>query len=137
MAKKTLVNTETKKSVSKFIDSVPNQKRKADSLQLLGIMKKITGKEPKIWGTSIVAFGKYSYKRKNGDEFEWFNVGFSPGKTRLTIYVMYDITTEQALLKKLGPHECGRGCLYLKNLADINLKTLEKIITKSDRWQQQ
>ena len=131
---KTLVNAQTEKSVTGFIESVSNETRKADSKELLSIISKITKKEPKIWGKSIIGYGKYSYKRKNGDEFEWFNVGFSPGKSHLTVYVMYDINEEQELLKKLGKHKTGKGCLYINKLADINLDALKKIIKKSDRW---
>lgn len=67
---KKLVNSETDLNVDEFIEAIPNQKRKADSKALLAIMKEITGKEPKIWGKRIIGFGKYSYQRKNGDEFE-------------------------------------------------------------------
>ena len=132
--KKKLVNSETDKNVDEFIEAVKNGKRKSDSKVLLKIIQDITGVEPKIWGISIVGYGKYSYKRKNGDEFEWFNVGFSPGSAHLTIYVMYDINEEKEWLEKLGPHKCGRGCLYIKRLDDINLDILKKIIAKSDRW---
>lgn len=133
--KKALVNAETDKSVEDFIDNVQNQKRQADAREILDMMKKVTGKEPKIWGVSIVGFGKYSYQRKNGDEFEWFNVGFSPGKAHLTIYVMYDLTEEGDMLSKLGPHKTGKGCLYIKSLADIDKSVLEEVIAKSNKWQ--
>ena len=133
--KKTLVNAETDKSVEEFIEGVANSKRKEDAKTLLPIFKEITGKEPKIWGRSIIGFGKYSYKRKNGDEFEWFNTGFSPAKAHMSIYVMYDINTEPDLLKKLGKHSTGKGCLYIKSLADVNMEALKEIISKSDKWQ--
>ncbi len=132
---KKLVNSETDKNVDEFIASISNKKRKADSEIILSMIKEITGKEPKIWGTRIVGFGKYSYQRKNGDEFEWFNVGFSPGKAHLTVYVMYDINEEKELLDKLGPHRTGKGCLYIKKLADVDLEILRQIVSKSDRWQ--
>lgn len=132
--KKTLVNTETNKSVPAFIDAIPNKTRQADSRVMLELIKEVTGKEPKIWGVSIVGYGKYKYKRKNGEEYEWFNVGFSPGKAHLTVYLMFDITEEQELLKELGPHKAGRGCLYIKKLEDVNLEALKKMIAKSDRW---
>ena len=66
--KKKLVNAETEKDVDAFIENVANKKRQADSKTLLEVMKAITGTEPKIWGTSIIGFGKYTYQRKNGDE---------------------------------------------------------------------
>ncbi|MDC8005412.1 DUF1801 domain-containing protein [Aureisphaera galaxeae] len=131
---KTLANVETDKSVPDFIDAISNKRRQADSRKLLSIMQEITGKEPKIWGVSIVGFGKYKYQRKNGDEYEWFNVGFSPGKAHLTVYVMYDLKEEEDLLNQLGPNKTGRGCLYIKRLEEVDEKVLRKIISKSDRW---
>ncbi|WP_298903545.1 DUF1801 domain-containing protein [uncultured Psychroserpens sp.] len=131
---KKLVNSETNKNVDAFIDNIDNATRKADSKLLVDLIRNITKKEPKIWGARIVGYGKYAYKRKNGDEFEWFNVGFSPGKANLTIYVMYDINEEEALLNQLGKHKTGRGCLYIKKLEDIDINVLKKIIKKSDKW---
>ncbi len=135
MAKKTLVNAETDKDVYAFVEAVANQKRKADAKVLLEVFKEITGKEPKIWGTSIIGYGKYSYQRKNGDEFEWFNTGFSPAKAHLSLYMTYDVNTEEELLSKLGKHKTGRGCLYIKSLADVDMDILKQLIEKSDRWQ--
>ncbi len=134
MAKKTLVNTETNKNVPDFIDAITNKRRQADSRVLLQVIQEITGKEPKIWGVSIIGFGKYKYQRKNGDEFEWFNVGFSPGKAHLSIYVMYNINEEKDLLQQLGPHKTGKGCLYIKKLEDIDMEVLKTIIAKSGKW---
>ena len=134
MAKKTLVNSETSNSVSDFIEGINHEKRKEDSKQLLEIMKDLTKKEPKIWGKSIIGFGKYSYQRKNGDEFEWFNVGFSPGKQHLSVYCMFDLDKEP-LLKQLGTYKNGRGCLYIKKLEDVDMDVLKQLITKSDKWE--
>jgi hypothetical protein len=134
MAKKSLVNTETDRNVNEFIEGISNKRQKKDSEELLQIIKEITGLEPKIWGVSIVGFGKYSYKRKNGDEFEWFNVGFSPGKAHLTLYVMFDLSQEEELLNRLGPHKNGKGCLYIKKLEEVDHGVLREIIQKSDRW---
>jgi len=131
MAKKTLVNTESDRDVNEFIEAVKNKHRKEDSKVLLQIMNEITGVEPKIWGVSIVGYGKYSYQRKNGDEYEWFNVGFSPGSKHMSIYVMYNLEKEAKLLDQLGPHSKGRGCLYIKKLEDVDLDVLRKIIGKS------
>ncbi|REJ83727.1 MAG: DUF1801 domain-containing protein [Bacteroidetes bacterium] len=116
------------------MDSIESDRRRSDSKTLLKLFKEITGKTPKIWGNSIIAYGKYKYKRKNGDEFGWFNAGFSPGKSRLSVYVMYDINTETQLLKSLGPHKKGKGCLYINKLSDINLDVLKKLIKKSRKW---
>jgi len=131
--KKTLVNTETKKSVTAYIKQVTPKQRQEDAKALLKVMKEITGMRPKIWGQSIIAYGKYKYQRKNGEEYEWFNVGFSPGKAHLSIYLMFDLTKEK-LLKKLGPHKNGKGCLYIKKLEDVDMKVLKQLIAKSGKW---
>ncbi len=132
--KKTLVNTETDKDVSAFIENVKHKQRKEDSKVLLQLMKEITNVEPKIWGVSIIGFGKYTYARKNGEEYEWFTVGFSPGKAHLSIYLMFDLTVEP-LLDKLGPHKNGKGCLCIKKLSDIKIPILKKLIAKSKKWE--
>lgn len=133
MAKK-LVNAVTEKDVHAFIENVKNGQRKKDAKALLEIMNEVTGKQPKIWGTSIIGYGKYSYQRKNGDEFEWFNVGFSPGSKHMSVYFMYDLEKEKETLKKLGPHSNGKGCLYIKKLDDVDLDVLKEMIAKSDQW---
>ncbi len=131
--RKTLVNTETKKSVDVFLSKVKHKGRKEDAFALLKIMQEITGLKAKVWGVSIIAFGKYEYQRKNGETYEWFHVGFSPGSKHLSVYLMFDLTKEP-LLKKLGPHTHGKGCLYIKHLSDINMDVLKQLIEKSDRW---
>ena len=135
MAKIKLANAETDRNVDEFIEAIPHKKRKADSQKLLALMKEITGAKPKIWGKSIVAFGKYTAQRKNGDEFDWFHVGFSPARNHITLYVMYDINSVPELLEKLGEHSCGKGCLYIKNLDKSDPEALRAIIAKSDRWE--
>lgn len=129
--KKTLVNSETDRDVSQFIEAISNQKRKADSKEILKMIQAVTGLEPKIWGVSIVGFGKYKYQRKNGEEYEWFNVGFSPAKAHLSVYVMFDLEKEKELLSSLGPHKHGRGCLYIKRLEQVDHAVLKEIIEKS------
>ena len=128
-----LVNVETDKSVDAFIDAIPNERKKEDSKKLLALMQEITGKEPKVWGDNfIIGFGKYTYTRKGSkEELEWFNVGFAPRKANLTIYVTFDIETEQDLLKELGKCKWGKGCLYINKLDDVDLDVLRLIIHKS------
>ncbi len=133
-----LATQQTNKSVSAFIESIDSPTKKADSKILVELMKKITGHPPKVWGDNfLIAFGKYKYKRKGGkEEYEWFHVGFAPRKTKMTIYLTMDLTKHEALLEKLGKCKWGKGCLYINKLADVDMKVLEKLITKSKdaRW---
>jgi hypothetical protein len=128
-----LATKETNKSVTAYIDSIPNASKKEDSKVLSAMMEEITGYPPKIWGDHfIIGFGKYTYTRKHGkEEFEWFHVGFAPRKAKITLYLTYDIGQYEDLLKQLGKCTWGRGCLYINKLADINLDILKQLISKS------
>lgn len=125
----------TKASVKDFIDAVPDEAKRKDSLVLLKLFKKITGEKPVMWGTSIVGFGTYHYKSPTTSrEGDWMMSGFSPRKQNLTVYVMgmYKSKEFDALLKKLGKHKVSTGaCLYINRLSDIDMNVLEKIIKKS------
>lgn len=128
-----LATQETDLSVDAFIDGIENASKQADSRILLEMMTKITGNEPKVWGDNfLIGFGKYTYRRKGGKEdYEWFNVGFAPRKTKLTVYLTTDLEKQAPLLEKLGKCKHGRGCLYINKLADVDLEVLKTLIDKS------
>ena len=128
-----LATKQTNKSVSKFIDSIENESKREDSKLLCATIERITGYPPKIWGDNfIIGFGKYTYRRKGKkEEFEWFNVGFAPRKSKITVYLTFDISQQKKLLDKLGKCKWGKGCLYINKLADVDMKILEALIEKS------
>ncbi len=123
--------TQTQASVRAFIDAVDHPTRKADAKVLNALMKRITGWAPKMWGPSIVGFGKYHYKYESGREGELCVIGFSPRKTAMTIYIMPGFSGYAGLLKRLGKHKTGKSCLYINTLADVDLDVLETLITSS------
>ncbi|MEO1252935.1 MAG: DUF1801 domain-containing protein [Pseudomonadota bacterium] len=125
------VTVPTKASVSRFIDAVENETRRKDARTLLALMKKVTGEKPVMWGPSIIGFGTYHYKYASGREGDFLNVGFSPRKANLSLYVLGCIPENDALLKRLGKWKRGRACLYVNKLDDVDLGVLEKIIRKS------
>jgi len=132
MAKTELKTKANKKSVTEFINSIKDEKKRKDSKKLNTLFKKITGEKAVMWGSSIVGYGTYHYKYASGREGDWMITGFSPRAQALTIYIMpgYQFPEYKALLSKLGPHKLGRSCLYIKKLEDIHLPTLEKIIKR-------
>lgn len=129
MAKAELKTKETTASVGAFIDKQPEGVA-ADCRTLIKLMKKATGEEPKMWGASMVGFGRYHYKGKSGREGEWMVTGFSPRKTALSLYTLMGFEKEAALMKELGKHTTGVGCLYIKQLSDVDIKLLEDLIVK-------
>ena len=73
---------QTDADVGEFIMSFADTEQKQkDSFALLRIMQDVTGYEPKMWGPSIIGFGKYHYKsERSSQEGDMPLVGFSPRK---------------------------------------------------------
>jgi hypothetical protein len=127
-----LKTKQTKSSVEQFLNKVADEKRRKDCAALIKLMKRVTKQPPKMWGSSIVGFGSYHYKYASGHEGDTCMIGFSPRKDALTLYLMLGGLDRLApLLKRLGKHKTGKGCLYIKTLDDVDLKVLEEIIRKS------
>ena len=118
-------------SVENFINSVDNEQKRKDSWDMIALMSKITGAEPKMWGKSLVGFGQYHYKYASGREGDFFITGFSPRKAALTVYIMPGFSDYEKQMAKLGPHKTGKSCLYLRNLKAIDRDVLEEIIRDS------
>jgi hypothetical protein len=123
----------TGQTVASFLASIKDEGSRADCLALSKIMAEATRSKPKMWGSSIVGFGSYHYRYATGREGDWFTTGFSPRKQDLTLYVMGGYNGYANLLKKLGKHSLGKGCLYLRSLDEVHLPTLKKLIQQSVR----
>lgn len=123
----------TSASVSAFIDRIDDPSRRRDCKTLLKMMKKATKAQPKMWGSSIIGFGDHHYKYDSGREGDWFRAGFSPRKDALTLYLISGLgwPDQRDLMSKLGKHKTGKGCLYIKQLSDVDVKVLERLIERS------
>lgn len=121
----------TADSVSAFIDKIADETRRADCRTVIDIMKGVTKEEPVMWGASIVGFGRYRYESRGGREAEWPLTGFSPRKGDLTLYIMGGFESSSDLMQRLGKHKTAKSCLYIKKLADVDLKVLKELVKKS------
>jgi hypothetical protein len=122
----------TAASVEDFINSITDEQKRSDSFVILELMKKATGEEPKMWGSSIIGFGDFRYKSPTtGREVDWLRIGFSPRKANLSLYLTMDIQKHAAALKKLGKHKTGVGCLYINKLEDVDMDVLKAMIDAS------
>lgn len=116
-------------SVKTFLNTVKDEQKRKDSLVILEMMKKASGEEPKMWGSSIIGFGQVKVKSPHtGKECDWLRIGFSPRKANLSLYLRGDNQKHAAVLKKLGKHKTGVGCLYINKLEDVDLKVLKGMI---------
>ena len=102
-----------------------------DSKTLIALFEESTGYEAKMWGPSIIGFGKYHYKYASGHEGETAIVGFSPRKTAISLYVFSGDDESKALIQDLGKFTMGKACIYVKKLADINVDVLLKLVLNS------
>jgi hypothetical protein len=102
-----------------------------DAMALVKLMQRATGEKPKMWGPSIIGFGSCHYKYESGREGDTPLAGFSPRKAATVLYGVTGFSDSEALLAKLGKHTMGKGCLYIKKLADVDQKVLEALVAKS------
>ncbi len=123
----------TKLSVEDFINAIAEEQKRKDAFAILEMMKKATKDKPKMWGPSIIGFCDVHLKYESGRELDWFRIGFSPRKQNITLYLSGTLDSRATLLKKLGKHKTGKGCLYINKLSDVDTKVLEKIITQSTK----
>jgi hypothetical protein len=117
-------------SVENFLKKLEDPQRKADALAMAGMMQKITGWEPKMWGGAIIGFGDLHLKYDSGRELDWFVMGFSPRKQNLALYFNGGLDPLKDELKKLGKYKTGKGCLYISTLTDVDAAVLKMIIQK-------
>jgi len=118
-------------SVKKFVDAVADDKRRADCRAVMKVMKEITGRSPKMWGTSLIGYGSYTYVNTTKKPAQWPVVALSPRKNELTIYIMPGFDPFPKLMAKLGKYRTGKSCLYVKRLEDVHMPTLEQLIKRS------
>ena len=119
-------------SATDFIDAVPEETKRKDSYVLLDLYRRVTGLEPRMWGTSMIGFGKYHYKsERSTQEGDWPLAAFSPRKQNLTLYFSQGFDTLLAEpLAKLGKHRTSKSCLYINKLADVDVAVLEEVVRK-------
>lgn len=127
----TIKTRPTGEDVTAFLDSVPDERRRAEGHATRALMERVTGAEAEMWGPSMVGFGSKPYTNTSGTN-DWFIVGFSPRKASLTIYGVYDdYGPADPLFERLGPHTTGKGCLYLKRLDAVDAPTLEALVAQA------
>jgi hypothetical protein len=133
MAKLAQIKTkQTEASVSAFIDAIADEQKRKDAKTILKMMQKASGQKPRLWGSAIIGFGNKVYKSPaTGREVEWFIMGFSPRKANFSLHLVIDVKRKDALLKQLGKHKTGVGCLYINKLADVDLAVLQALIDEA------
>lgn len=118
-------------SVETAIQAVEDEQKRRDCQTLQKMMRAAVGEPAVLWGDSLIGFGQYHYRYDSGREGDFFLTGFAPRKNNLSIYILAGFDRYAAQLEKLGKHKLGRGCLYVKTLAEIDTDILREIIEDS------
>lgn len=118
-------------SVTVFLKSIDDPRKRSDARKVASMMRKATGHRAKMWGSSIVGYGKYHYKYASGREGDFMLTGFSPRKQNLAVYIIPGFTPFAPLMKKLGKYKSSKSCLYIRKLEDVDETVLENLIAES------
>jgi hypothetical protein len=119
-------------SVADFLNSIPEAQKREDCWAIAKMMQAATKAAPKMWGPSIVGFGHCRWVYPSGKEMDWMQIAFSPRKVNITLYLT-DEVLKSDLMEGLGKNACGKGCLYINKLSDVDVPTLKKLIQATVR----
>jgi len=118
----------TTASVAQFLDAIESEVQRKDAKAVDKLLREVTGEKPAMWGASIVGYGSRPLAYANGSQSDWPVLAFSPRKAALTLYLTCDIAAHAGLTAKLGKHSTGKGCLYIKRLADVDQAVLKQLV---------
>jgi hypothetical protein len=129
------VTRPTGASVEEFLATVTNARRLADAHELIAILRRVSGEEPVMWGTSMIGFGSYHYRYDSGREGDAFVLGLAPRSAAMSIYGLYNAYDPDPRFELLGPHTVGKSCLYVKDFARIDHDLFEELVREA--WARQ
>ena len=123
---------ESDDSVDDFIDSIKDKTKREDCRAITRLMAAATRVKPKMWGTSIIGFGKHHYQYADGKPAEICKVGFAPRAKSFSFYLP-KYPEHASLVKKLGKHKYSGGCLHVTRLADVDQAVLARMVKHAFR----
>ncbi len=118
-------------SVDSYLASRASPEQMKDCKAIMSICKRVTKQQPKMWGPSIVGYGSYTYRYESGRSGDSCLAAFAVRGRELVVYLDCENPAQAELLAKLGKHRMAKCCLYIKRLADVDVKVLEALIAGS------
>jgi hypothetical protein len=126
-----LKTKQTAADVASFLGAIEHPGKRADALAVAALMEAVSGEPARMWGSSIVGFGRYDYRYESGHSGTAMRVGFSPRKQKLVLYIMGGFPRHAELMERLGKYKTGKSCLYLNKLADVDQDVLRELVAAS------
>jgi hypothetical protein len=121
----------TTSNVTSFLNKIKDKQVREDCFGICDLMQKASNHDPVMWGTAIVGFGLRHYVYESGREGDTVIIGFAPRKGNISLYLAGGLKNIESELESLGKYSTGKGCLYIKSLADVNQAVLRKIFSKA------
>ncbi len=121
----------TQASVDDHLKARASDDQQADCRALMALMARVTKQPPAMWGPSIVGYGAYHYTYESGRTGTSCLTGFAVRGRELVVYLAASWDGTAQLLDRLGKHKMGKGCLYFKRLADLDVAVLEQLVAGS------
>lgn len=115
-------------SVAAYLEAVDHPRRREDAMVLDRLFQEVTGFRPRMWGETIIGYGRYDYTYESGRSGSFLATGFAPRKANMVVYVMPGYADFSEILDRLGPHRLGKSCLYLGALSKVDLDVLAELI---------
>lgn len=126
-----LKNRETADSPEAFIERVENARQRDEAREIVAWLTEMSGSPPRMWGPSIIGFGQYHYRYESGREGEMPRLAFSPRKGNTVFYINGGFENYAEIMDRLGKYKTGKGCLYVRSLADVDKAALVELLRSS------
>ena len=135
------MNKNIEEEIKTYISSLPEPKR-GEVQELHRIVLKISpqtklwffdgrNSENKVVSNPNIGYGFQILNYANGESKEWFQIGISPNKTGISVYIL-SIKDRTYLIKtyanSIGKASVTGYCIKFKSLKDIHLDKLEAAI---------
>lgn len=122
---------QTRARVADFLNGIEDRQTREDCRAVAKMMRDATGRRARMWGSAIVGYDRYHYRYASGRSGTFMMTGFSPRARNIAIYIMPGFDRFGGLLEKLGKHETGKSCLYIRRLSDVDERVLARLIDDS------
>ena len=113
--------------VNAFIGAITDERQRADCETLAAMFARASGEPATMWGPAIIGFGNHHYRYASGREGSTMRIGFAPRRGQIVLYGFGGAERHAELLARMGKHSTGKGCVYLKSLASLDLDALEAL----------
>lgn len=121
------------KSVAAYIAAVPKERKEA-IMFLHAFIQKSVPKLKSHFAYNMLGYGSFPYQSYKKELLQWPIIALANQKNYISLYVCALEDGEYLAEKyqsKLGKVSTGKSCIRFKNLKDVNMGELKKLLRKA------